>query len=83
MRSADDGYVVTPLDAKRSNDAFDARDVIELGIAELSVGRLSRAQLDRFRVLALATNPQLSERRLVDVSATSTHPYSSMLSLPR
>ena len=52
LRTADRGYVVTPLDAARSDDAFDARLVIELGVAELTVGRLSPEQLAELRMLA-------------------------------
>jgi flavin reductase (DIM6/NTAB) family NADH-FMN oxidoreductase RutF/DNA-binding GntR family transcriptional regulator len=49
------GHVVTPLDAATSDDAHDARLAIELGAAELVVGRLSAEQLARFRELATAT----------------------------
>ena len=66
MRSADRGYVVTPLDVARSDDAFDARLVIELGVAELTVGRLSAAQLAEFRALAEASAARLDQGRLVD-----------------
>jgi len=52
LRTAERGHVVTPLDAARSDDAFDARLVIELGVAELTVGRLSPEQLAELRMLA-------------------------------
>ena len=68
VRTADRGYVVTPLDAARSDDAFDARLVIELGVAELTVGRLSAEQLAEFRGLALASVARLEDGRLVDAA---------------
>jgi hypothetical protein len=41
--------VVTPLDAATSDDAHDAKLAIELGAAELIVGRLTGEQLGRFQ----------------------------------
>jgi len=66
VRSADRGYAVTPLDGARSDDAFDARLVIELGVADVTVGRLSTAQLAEFRALAQASVARLADGRLVD-----------------
>src|SRR3989454_1286691 len=35
------GYVVTPIDAKALQEAFEARCTIEIGVAEQTVGRIS------------------------------------------
>lgn len=67
IRTADRGYSVTPLDAARSDDAFDARLVMELGAAELAVGTLSAGQLAEFRTLAETTVPHTANGRLLDV----------------
>jgi DNA-binding GntR family transcriptional regulator len=69
VRSAERGYTVTPLDAARSDDAFDARLAIELGAAELTVGKLSTKQLSTLRERAAATVPELDDGHLVDVDA--------------
>lgn len=66
--TADRGYLVPPLDAARSDDAFDARLVIELGVAELTAGRLSTEQLAEFRALAQASVARLERGRPVDVA---------------
>lgn len=50
------GYVIVPFDARTSDEAFDARRVIELGVVDLTIGRVSRADLaelrDRFETMA-------------------------------
>jgi flavin reductase (DIM6/NTAB) family NADH-FMN oxidoreductase RutF len=51
----DRGHVVKPLDVTTSNAAHDARMAIELGVAEMTVGRLSQDQLSGLRRLAEAT----------------------------
>jgi flavin reductase (DIM6/NTAB) family NADH-FMN oxidoreductase RutF/DNA-binding GntR family transcriptional regulator len=61
------GHVVTPLDAATSDDVHDARLAIELGAAELVVGRLSAEQLGRFRGLAEATGSHVRDGRFGDV----------------
>ena len=68
LRTAERGYVVTPLDAARSDDAFDARLVIELGVAELTVGRLSPEQLAELRMLAQTSVARLEGGGVVDVA---------------
>ena len=60
------GYVINPLDAKTSEDSFDARCAIELGAADLSVGRLSEHELAEFRKRMEATLPLVSGNRFVD-----------------
>ncbi|MDQ1484199.1 MAG: hypothetical protein QOF35_2275, partial [Actinomycetota bacterium] len=64
VRMPDRGYVVTPIDAARSDDAHDARLVLDLGIADVWVGQLDPEQLRRFRALALATIPQVIDGQL-------------------
>jgi flavin reductase (DIM6/NTAB) family NADH-FMN oxidoreductase RutF/DNA-binding GntR family transcriptional regulator len=51
----DRGHVVKPLDVATSNAAHDARMAIELGVAEMTVGHLSKGQLAELRRLAQAT----------------------------
>ena len=69
VRSEERGYAVTALDAARSDDAFDARLAIELGAAQLTVGKLSAERLADFRALAEATMPEIVDGHLVDVDA--------------
>jgi flavin reductase (DIM6/NTAB) family NADH-FMN oxidoreductase RutF/DNA-binding GntR family transcriptional regulator len=66
-RDPQHGHVVTPLDAATSDDVHDARLAIELGAAELVVGRLSAEQLGRFRELAEATGTHVRDGRFGDV----------------
>jgi benzoate/toluate 1,2-dioxygenase reductase subunit len=54
-REEDRGHVVRPLDARTSDDAHDARMAMELGAAELTVGRLGAQALTELRRLAQAT----------------------------
>ena len=51
----DRGHLVKPLDVATSNEAHDARMAIELGVAEMTVGRLDQGQLSGLRRLAQAT----------------------------
>lgn len=44
-RDSDRGYVVTQFDVSTSDETFDARLAIELGVIELSIGRSSPAEL--------------------------------------
>jgi benzoate/toluate 1,2-dioxygenase reductase subunit len=50
-------------------EAFDARMALELGAAQLTVGRLSEEQLAEYRRRAEATEPYISEGRFTDVAA--------------
>jgi 4-nitrophenol 2-monooxygenase / 4-nitrocatechol 4-monooxygenase, reductase component len=54
-REEDRGYVVNALDVSVSDDAHDARLTIELGVADLTVGKLSRQWLAELRRLADVT----------------------------
>jgi 4-nitrophenol 2-monooxygenase / 4-nitrocatechol 4-monooxygenase, reductase component len=67
VRDPERGHVVRPLSAAESDDAHDAKLVIELGAAELTVGRLTADQLDQFAALAEATSPHVVDGRLADV----------------
>jgi flavin reductase (DIM6/NTAB) family NADH-FMN oxidoreductase RutF len=68
-RDPDRGHVVRPLDAAASDDANDAKLAIELGAADLTVGRLDAAQLAEFRRLAEATGTHVAEGHLTDVES--------------
>jgi flavin reductase (DIM6/NTAB) family NADH-FMN oxidoreductase RutF/DNA-binding FadR family transcriptional regulator len=54
-RDPDRGYVVAPMDAQLSDDVHDALLAIQLGAADLTVGRVDGEQLAQFRRLAEAT----------------------------
>ncbi|WP_322048650.1 benzoate 1,2-dioxygenase electron transfer component BenC [Paraburkholderia sp. J67] len=56
---------IAPVDV---DEAFDLRMALELGAAQLTMGRLSSEQLIVFRQLAEATAPFVSGRRFTDVS---------------
>ncbi|MGU3782414.1 benzoate 1,2-dioxygenase electron transfer component BenC [Burkholderia metallica] len=55
---------IAPVDV---DEAFDLRMALELGAAQLTMGRLSSEQLIAFRRLAEATAPFVSGRRFTDV----------------
>ncbi|WP_233809573.1 benzoate 1,2-dioxygenase electron transfer component BenC [Paraburkholderia sp. HP33-1] len=55
---------IAPVDV---DEAFDLRMALELGAAQLTMGRLSSEQLINFRQLAEATAPFVSGRRFTDV----------------
>ncbi|NLP64742.1 benzoate 1,2-dioxygenase electron transfer component BenC [Paraburkholderia sacchari] len=56
---------IAPVDV---DEAFDLRMALELGAAQLTMGRLSSEQLIRFRQLAEATAPCVSRERFTDVA---------------
>ncbi len=60
------GYVVTPVDAKTLQEAFDARCDIEVGVAERTVGHTSRDDLAELRKRMEATLPLVANNRFVD-----------------
>jgi len=51
-----------------SDEAFDARMALELGVAQLTIGKLTDEQLAEFRRLAEATAPAVAEGHLTDVA---------------
>jgi len=60
------GYAITPIDVKTSDDTFEARCAIELGAADLAVGRLSKDELAELRKRMEATMPLIAGNRFVD-----------------
>ncbi|HEX2360661.1 MAG TPA: flavin reductase [Jiangellaceae bacterium] len=55
VRDPDRGYVVAPMDAEVSDDVHDALLAIQLGAADLTVGRVDSARLAELRRRAEAT----------------------------
>ena len=79
-RDPDRGHVVRPLDAAASDDAHDAKLAIELGAADLTVGRLDAAELAEFRRLAEVTGNHIADGHFTDVESyitanTAFHAY--------
>ncbi|TMD93204.1 MAG: GntR family transcriptional regulator [Chloroflexi bacterium] len=60
------GYVVTPIDAKALQEAFEARCTIEIGVAEQTVGRISPDDLAELRRRMEVTLPMVVNHRFVD-----------------
>jgi flavin reductase (DIM6/NTAB) family NADH-FMN oxidoreductase RutF/DNA-binding GntR family transcriptional regulator len=67
-RDPDRGHVVRPVDVAAADDAHDGKLAIELGAAEMTVGRLTPEQLDEFDRLAEVTAQHLSGGRFTDVA---------------
>lgn len=63
------GHLVRPVDVATSDDAHDAKCVIELGVADLTVGRLADRELGTFRRLAEETAAYVADGHLTDVDA--------------
>ena len=85
LRDPQRGHVVRPLDAKTSDDAHDATLAIELGVAELTVGRFDAEQLDTYDRLAEVTAARLADGHLTEVGAyisanTDFHRYPVVVS---
>lgn len=66
LRDLTRGYVVTPVDVKTLQEAFDARCDIEIGVAERTVGRVSGDELAGLRKRMEATLPLIENHRFVD-----------------
>ena len=60
------GYIVTPIDAKALQEAFEARCTIEIGVAEQTVGRISPDDLAELRRRMEVTLPMVVNHRFVD-----------------
>jgi flavin reductase (DIM6/NTAB) family NADH-FMN oxidoreductase RutF/DNA-binding GntR family transcriptional regulator len=60
------GYVIVAFDASISDEAFDARKAIELGVVELTIGRVRRAELSELRARFEAMAALLVGDRFVD-----------------
>lgn len=66
---AQDGWRVVPVDVAVSDSANAARCAIEVGVADLVVGRVSKRELDRLRAAMKRTEPLVRDGRFVDVAA--------------
>ncbi|KAA5835138.1 benzoate 1,2-dioxygenase electron transfer component BenC [Saccharopolyspora hirsuta] len=69
--TAPDGYQIGEEhpDVQSSDALFEARQALELGALELTVGRLSSQQLAGYRLLAELTLPHVEGDRFVDAAA--------------
>ncbi|MGO4596314.1 benzoate 1,2-dioxygenase electron transfer component BenC [Terrabacter sp. 2RAF25] len=69
--TADDGYQIGEEhpDVQSSDAVFEARQALELGALELTIGRLSSHQLAGYRLLAESTLPYVQGDRFVDAHA--------------
>jgi len=56
-----DGYRQVPLDVRRSDEAFDAKLVLDLGAARLALARAGDDELERLVELAERTQPDAGE----------------------
>lgn len=65
---SDDGYQIGEEhpEVRESDAIFEARSALELGALELTMGRLSSAQLAGYRLLAESTLPYVDGDRFVD-----------------
>jgi 4-nitrophenol 2-monooxygenase / 4-nitrocatechol 4-monooxygenase, reductase component len=72
-RDPERGYVVKPVTPETSEQAFDARCAIELGVAASTVGRVPTQSVARLRALMEETVPLVAGGRFVDVDAYTRH----------
>ena len=72
-RDPDRGYVVKPVTPESSEQAFDARCAMELGVAATTVGRVSQDRVAALRKLMEETVPLISEGRFVDIDVYTRH----------
>lgn len=49
-RDPDIGYVITPFDIRTSDETFDARLTVELGVIDMTIGRTSKEELAGLRI---------------------------------
>lgn len=68
-RDADGELELTAIDGAASDDAFDARCAIEIGVAELTVGHVTAAEITGLRRRMEATNGLIAGGRFTDVPA--------------
>lgn len=69
MVRAGAGYAVAPLDVATSDAAFDAKLVLELGVLDLTVGRVGPERLARLRTLMESTTPYIHDGHFTDARA--------------
>jgi DNA-binding GntR family transcriptional regulator/flavin reductase (DIM6/NTAB) family NADH-FMN oxidoreductase RutF len=72
-RDPERGYVVTPVTPETSEQAFDARCAIELGVAARTVGRVSSDKVAKLRALMEETVPLVAGGQFVDIEAYTKH----------
>ncbi len=60
------GYVITPVDVKALQEAYEARRDLEVGVAERTVGHTSPEDLAELRKRMEATLPLMANNRFVD-----------------
>lgn len=68
-REAEGEFRVNPLDAAAYRESVDARCMIELGVAERAVGRISSEKKSELVARAQATVPHIQDGRFVDYDA--------------
>jgi 4-nitrophenol 2-monooxygenase / 4-nitrocatechol 4-monooxygenase, reductase component len=67
------GYVVKPVTPETSEQAFDARCAMELGVAATTVGRVPQERIAELRKLMEETTPLVAEGRFLDIEAYTKH----------
>jgi len=72
-RDPERGYVVKPVTPEGSEQAFDARCMMELGVAASTVGRVSPDRVAALRALMEETAPLVSAGHFVDVEVYTRH----------
>jgi DNA-binding GntR family transcriptional regulator/flavin reductase (DIM6/NTAB) family NADH-FMN oxidoreductase RutF len=65
-RDPDRGYVIAPFDVRTSDETFDARLAIELGVIDLAIGRASGEEVRELRTRFERMAAQLVGDRFVD-----------------
>jgi 4-nitrophenol 2-monooxygenase / 4-nitrocatechol 4-monooxygenase, reductase component len=66
-RDPERGYLIAPIDLATIDDALNGRRVIEVGVAELSVGRTSEQEIAELRRRMEATLPLVRGGRFIDI----------------
>jgi flavin reductase (DIM6/NTAB) family NADH-FMN oxidoreductase RutF/DNA-binding GntR family transcriptional regulator len=72
-RDPDRGYVVKPVTPETSEEAFDARCAMELGVAATTVGRVPAERVTALRKLMEQTVPLVYEGRFLDIEEYTRH----------
>ena len=72
-RDPERGYVVKPVTPETSEQAFDARCAMELGVAATTVGQVPQHRVAALRQLMEQTVPLIAEGHFVDVEAYTRH----------
>ena len=72
-RDPERGYVVKPVTAQSSEQAFDARCAMELGVVATTVGQVSDERIAGLRALMEETVPLIAEGHFVDIEAYTLH----------